>query len=95
MYCSWVTDWVSRDCANAQPVCSFPGPIFYIKRNQPIDVAWVYNLENVPGHNFNVNSSSVYNTSFDLDLGCYGKSGDHCKLRQKKKSGCTYLDPTN
>jgi hypothetical protein len=46
-YCSWVTDWEHKDsCENAEHVCSIPGPIFYVQRNKPIEVAWVYELDN-------------------------------------------------
>lgn len=44
-YCSMVTDWITRDCTKAKPMCSTPGPIFYVEKDKPIDVAWVYNIK--------------------------------------------------
>lgn len=76
-YCSYVTDWITRNCSEARPICTVPGPIFYVKRNQPIDVAWVYNID--------------YNTTYKLaldpknDKSCYTLSNDHCVLDLKNK----------
>ncbi len=36
-YCSYVTDWENRnDCSNAKPLCTSPGPMFYVEKDQPI-----------------------------------------------------------
>jgi hypothetical protein len=44
-YCSWVTTWENKtDCSNAKHICSVPGPIFYVEKDKPVEVAWVYNL---------------------------------------------------
>lgn len=68
-YCSYVTEWNSRNCSEAKPVCSFPGPIFYVERDKPIEVAWVYNI-NSTGKNF----SNTYGYK------CYDKSNDNLNL---------------
>ena len=71
-------------------MCSVPGPIFYVQRNQPIEVAWVYNIEN---DNATMTFSQSYSDCYDPSK----PNASRCNLPTKKvgSGGCTYLDPTN
>lgn len=77
-YCSYVTDWINRNCSQAMPVCTLPGPIFYVEKDKPIDVAWVYNFNYIITNGFafqTVNAGGCYNDS----------SSHHCTIVNKKK----------
>lgn len=91
-YCSYVRSWEEEDCSNARPVCSSPGPLFYVQRDQKIDVAWVYDIHPADG----VTLSSDF--FFDNCYYPHPMHSDHsCKIENKAtgQRDCTYLDPSN
>ena len=91
LYCSYMTDWQSKNCSNAKQMCTLPGAMFYVEKDRPIDVAWVHDIINEDG-------SKV----FQNELGCIKKNQSEkdkkkCTLHRKKdqSENCTYLSPTN
>jgi hypothetical protein len=92
-YCSWVTDWDKKDnCEEAEHVCSVPGPIFYVERNKPIEVAWVYELENEKANPLFANSGC-----YDISQNDDDAVSEHCSINRKLPGyeNCTYPGPTN
>ena len=85
LYCSYVTDWRSKDCSIAVHRCTLPGAMFYVEKDKPIDVAWINNIENEGGVKY-----------FDNELGCIKrnqteKDKKRCTWRRKNVSQlCTY-----
>ena len=51
-YCSFVTDWGTNDCSKATKKCTLPGPLFYVEKDKPIDVAWVHDIRNEDGSKY-------------------------------------------
>ena len=75
------------DCTKAKPVCTIPGPMFYVEKDKAVDVAWVYNISNTKGHK-----------TFKQIIGSCMSSQGSCSLAQKLNGDrelCTYLSPTN
>ena len=80
-YCSMLTDWNDRDCSKAEPMCTMPGPIFSVKKDQPIEVAWVYDID--------YNNKDTQNKTFAH------VRGDECYIDGPKKPHCTLIQKNN
>lgn len=84
-YCGYTRDWNSTDCSKPKAICSIPGPLFYIERNQVIDVAWVYNIDKDMAKQLQV---IQYDTNFNY---CYNMTknattpDEHCMIKAKKQ----------
>jgi hypothetical protein len=88
-FCSFVTVWDKPDCATAVPACTVPGPLFYVQRHRPIEVAFVYDIRNKGGQ--------VFALSYTPCMSPTGYNIPYCRLMQKKQGfeTCTYQSPTN
>lgn len=94
-YCSFATDWFTRDCSQAKAVCNTPGPIFYIEQNKTIDVAWVYNIKD-SDQRFATLITGICYTPFAKAALAAGNPIPNCITMKKKygKPTCTYESPT-
>ena len=89
-YCSYVTDWGTNDCSQAEPLCTLPGPLFYVEKDRAIDVAWVHDIRNDDGiKTFATPISDCMNSSATPTA--------HSYLHRKNanKDICTYKSPTD
>lgn len=43
-YCGLARAWHESDCGNAKMVCSIPGPMFLVNRNEKINIVWINNI---------------------------------------------------
>lgn len=90
-YCSYVRQWDEEDCSRARPVCSSPGPMFYLPKDQKIEVAWVYDIQ--PTNGLTIKNDYIFDN-------CYfphAVHSAHCGINNKAagQRQCTYFDPTN
>ena len=80
-YCGYTREWNSTDCSKPKAICSIPGPLFYVEKDQVIDVAWVYNIDEDLAKEL---QAIQYGSSFS---NCYNKTGnEHCKIKVKKEA---------
>lgn len=92
-YCSMVTDWISRNCSQAKAMCTAPGPLFYVEKSKPIEVAWVYDIKD-NGYDF-VPSPIGPCYSPGQGNGNPGKNGKCVSMRRLEGKSCTYQSPTD